>query len=114
MVLNENNSSQPMKYAILGEDNSTVEDKLEKYTGTVVWSYLAPHYLSGVLYYVDRSLALADVGRAFTGNEKEKVEAWLKSGDLVKISELHAAQWQKGGGEFEALVVSPFVLCRPV
>jgi hypothetical protein len=114
MVSNEEGSSQPMKYAILGEDHSTVDDKLEKYTGTVVWSYLAPHFLSGVLYFVDRSLGLADVGRAFTGNEKGRVEAWLKAGDLVKISELHAAQWEKNRTEFEALVVSPFVLCRPI
>jgi hypothetical protein len=41
------------------------------------------------------------------------VEAWLRCGDLVKIGDLHAAQWEKGGMEFEALVVSPFVLCRP-
>ena len=40
----------------------------------------------------------------------------LKAGDIVKIGDLHAAQWEKPGDktEFEALVVSPFVLCRPV
>lgn len=103
-----------MKYAILGEDTSSLDEKLEKYTGTVGWKYLAPHFLSGVLYFVDPSLALADVGRAISANEKDKVEAWLKSGDLVKIGDLHAAQWEKGGTEFEALVVSPFVLCRPL
>ena len=97
-----------------GEDTSSVEEKLEKYTGTVGWSYLSAHFLNGVLFFVDPQLSLADVGRAFTANEKEKVEAWLKSGDLVKIGDLHAEQWRKGDTEFEALVVSPFVLCRPV
>lgn len=114
MVSPNPNIPESMKYAILGEDASSVDDKLEKYTGTVGWSYLAPHFKSGVLYFVDPSLGLADVGRAFSGNEKEKVEAWLKSGDLVKISALHAEQWEKGETEFEALVVSPFVLFRPV
>jgi hypothetical protein len=42
------------------------------------------------------------------------VEGWLKSGDLVKIGDLHAAQWEGKAVEFEALVVSPFVLCRPL
>ena len=108
------NSPEPMKYAILGEDTASVEEKLERYTGTVGWSYLRPHFLSGVLYFFDPSLPLEEVGRAFTENRKDCVEAWLKSGDLVKIGDLHAAQWEKGGTEFEALVVSPFVLCRPV
>ena len=114
MVSMNPNNPEPLKYAILGEDTSTTEEKLEKYTAKVDWKYLRPHYQSGVLYFVDPELNLADVGRAFTANEKGKVEAWLKTGDLVKIGELHAEQWEKGGTEFEALVVSPFVLCRPL
>ena len=114
MVSPNANNPEPMKYAILGEDTSSVEEKLEKYTGTVGWGYLRPHFLSGVLYFVDPSLPLAEVGRAFTENRKDRVEAWLRCGDLVKIGDLHAAQWEKGGTEFEALVVSPFVLFRPV
>ena len=103
-----------MKYAILGEDQTSASEKLEKYTGTVDWGYLAPHFRHGVLYFVDPSLALAEVGLAFSANNQDQVRAWLKSGDLVKIESLHAAQWEKGGVEFEALVVSPFVLCRPL
>lgn len=99
---------------MLGEDSSTTKEKLEKYTGTVDWKYLRPHYQSGVLYFIDPELKLTEVGYAFSENHKEQVEAWLKAGDVVKIGELHAAQWEKGGTEFEALVVSPFVLCRPV
>ena len=114
MVSPNANNPEPMKYAILGEDTSSEEEKLEKYTGTVGWGYLRPHFISGVLYFVDLSMPLAEVGRAFTENRKDRVEAWLRYGDLVKIGDLHAAQWEKGGMEFEALVVSPFVLFRPV
>ncbi len=114
MVSDESNMPEKLKYAILGEDTSTTVEKLEKYTGHVDWKYLAPHYLAGVLYYVDPALKLAEVGCVFSENQKEQVEAWLKSGDIVKIGDLHAEQWGKVGIEFEALVVSPFVLCRPV
>lgn len=107
-------AKERLKYAMLGFDESSTDERLEKYTGTVGWGYLRPHFLSGVLYFVDRSLPLAEVGRAFTENRKDRVEAWLKCGDLVKIGDLHAAQWEKGGTEFEALVVSPFVLFRPL
>jgi hypothetical protein len=89
-------------------------EKLANYTGQVPWSYLAPHAAKGSLYFVDPALQLAEVGAAFSGNRAEQVAAWLKAGDLVKIDALHAAQWENGETEFEALVVTPFVLCRPV
>ncbi len=89
-------------------------DKLANYTGTVPWSYLAPHQTTGSLYFVDPALKLEMVGVAISGNHAEQVQAWLKSGDLVKIEAIHAAQWTDLAKEFEALVVSPFVLCRPV
>jgi hypothetical protein len=114
MIFPNTGGAEPMKYAILGEDSSTAEEKMEKYTGRVDWGYLRPHHQSGVLYFVDPALRLAEVGLAISEDGKEQVEVWLKAGDLVKIGDLHAAQWEKGGTEFEALVVSPFVLCRPV
>lgn len=54
-------------------------------------------------------------GMALAGNQRDQVEVWLRSGDLVKLGELHAAQWEGNDQiQFEALVVSPFVLCRPL
>ena len=103
-----------MKYTLLGQDRSTEEEKLEKFTGQVGWTYLRPHYLSGVLLFVDPSLSLQQVGAAISSDDTERVKAWMKSADLVKIGSLHAAQWEGGKTEFEALVVSPFVLCRPL
>lgn len=84
------------------------------YTGTLPWSYLAPHAEKQTLWFVDPALPLKTVGEAISGNDAAQVETWLKAGDLVKIGPLHAAQWESGATEFEALVVSPFVLCRPV
>ncbi len=90
------------------------QDPAPDYGGCVPWSYLAPHAAKETLYFVDPELALREVGAAFSGNHAAQVAKWLKSGDLVKIGPLHAAQWDSGTTEFEALVVSPFVLCRPV
>ena len=91
-----------------------MREKLANYTGLVPWSYLAPHSLKGTLYFVDPALALEEVGAAIAANQTDQVAAWLKAGDLVKVEALHAAQWENAATEFEALVVSPFVLCRPV
>ncbi len=96
-----------------GNPDSTLK-KLADDVATVAWSYLRPHHLLGTLYFVDPSVKLATVGAAFTDNRPDQVQAWLKSGELVKIEAIHAAQWEDGDTEFEALLVSPFVLCRPV
>ena len=100
--------------AFSGDDPDSTREKLANYTGEVPWSYLAPHAAKGSLYFVDPALKLGDVGAAFSENRAEQVAAWLKAGDLVKIEALHAAQWEKSETVFEALVVTPFVLCRPV
>ncbi|WP_193213202.1 DUF2288 family protein [Luteolibacter marinus] len=114
MISQDPTGPEPMKYAILGEDSSTPEEKLAAFKGVVAWGYLSPHFESGVLYFVDPGLDLETVGAAISGNQTEQVKRWLKAGDLVKIEQLHAIQWAMEAPEFEALVVSPFVLCRPV
>ncbi|MFC7336229.1 DUF2288 family protein [Haloferula chungangensis] len=114
MSSQDQSNSEPMKYALLGKDTSTNEEKLEKFTGEVNWSYLRPHYQSGVLFFVDPSLPLQHVGAAIAADELGRVKDWMKTGDIVKIASLHAAQWEGSETVFEALVVSPFVLCRPV
>lgn len=96
------------------QDPAATREKLANEIGEVPWSYLAPHAATGSLFYVDPTLALEDVGSAISINETDRVQHWLKTGDLVKIEAIHAAQWDDGKTGFEALVVLPFVLCRPV
>ena len=110
----DSSNPKPLEQPADGGNTSSTREKLANYTGQVPWSYLAPHSLKGSLYFVDPGLKLEDVGAAISANRTGQVEAWLKAGDLVKIEALHAAQWEHGDTEFEALVVSPFVLCRPV
>ena len=103
-----------MSYGMLGDDTQTTPEKLEKYTGVVDWEYLKPHFESGALIYVDVELSITEVGQALADDDKAKIEAWLKSGDLIKPSEPHAKWWSENPQEFTALVVSPFVLMKPV
>ncbi|GAA5493915.1 hypothetical protein SAMN02745181_1453 [Rubritalea squalenifaciens DSM 18772] len=109
-------SEQPDKlnYGILGDDGMTNEEKIAKYTGDVDWEYLKPHYKTGAMIYVDPSLDLKEVAKAFTDDDKAKVEAWLKKADLVKPSHLHADWWEHDNSRFNAVVVNPFVLAQPL
>lgn len=83
------------------------------YSGIVDWSYLAPHCSTGALWFVDPSVTLEEVGKAITSDDSEQVRHWIQKGDLVKMGEIHATQWEGTKTHFEAMVVSPFVLCRP-
>ena len=101
-------------FNMLGEDNQSTPEKLAKYTGVVNWEYLKPHYQSGALIFVDVSLSITETGHAIAEDDKAQIEAWLKSGDLVIPSDLHADWWEQNPEEFTALVVSPFVLMQPL
>ena len=103
-----------MKYGMIGEDHATDGEKLAKFMGEVDWGYLKPHFQSECLYFVDPSQDMIKVGEAMAADESALVKGWLKSGDLVKIEAIHAFQWEGGTTQFEALVISPFVLCRPL
>lgn len=102
-----------MKYTLLGVDTQSPEEKIAKYTGEVSWKYLKPHYESGALLWVDPSLTLAQVADALSTDDTETVTNWLGNGDLVKIGDLHAQQWEDSDQLFTAVVVTPFVLMQP-
>ena len=96
------------------EDSQSDLEKLEKYSGDVEWSYLKPHYGAGSLIYVDPSLDLKEAGIAFTNDDKDQVQAWLKSGDLVQPCDLHVEHWIQSKARFNAMIVRPFVLAQPI
>ena len=96
------------------EDRSSNEEKLEKYSGEVDWSYLKPHYEAGNMIFVDPSLPLKEAGLAFTEDQSDKVQKWLQSGDLVQPCDLHVEHWVQNKTQFTAMIVRPFILVQPV
>ncbi|NNE91578.1 MAG: DUF2288 domain-containing protein [Verrucomicrobiales bacterium] len=112
--MSDETDHEEMRYGMLGEDTSSTEEKLEKYTGEVDWAYLKKHFEAGSMLWVDPSLDLAEVGKAFSDDDTAAVSAWKKSGDLVQPSEPHAVHWEQTEARFLALVVSPFVLAQPL
>lgn len=105
---------EKLQYDMLGGDDTPAEEKVAKYTGEVDWTYIKPHYKSGAMIYVDPALDLTVVAQAFTKDNKEQVQAWLKSADLVKPSHLHEDWWEHDKTRFTAVVITPFVLAQPI
>lgn len=106
---------KPMEYGMVGDDGLTMEERLEKYSGVTDWGYLRAACMYEVLYYIDQSLALQEVANAFLEDNADQIQTWLKAGDIVKLEKLHLDHFdQDKSKEFEATVVSPFVLCKEV
>lgn len=96
------------------EDSLSALEKLKKYSGCVPWSYLAPHYKAGALLYVEACLDLERVGLALTEDNSAQIQAWLRSGDLVKPCDLHCQHWEASHTEFHSMIVRPFVLIQAI
>lgn len=96
------------------EDTQSDLEKLEKYSGDVEWSYLKPHYETGSMIYVDPQLDIKAAGIAFANDDKDQVQTWLKSGDLVQPCDLHVTHWIETKTRFNAMIVRPFVLAQPI
>ena len=104
---------KPMEYGMVGEDGLTMQERLEKYSGETDWEYLRAACMYEVLYYVDKELDMKTVSSAFFEDQAEVIKDWIKAGDLVKLEKLHLAHFdQDKSKKFNAVVVSPFVLCQ--
>ena len=110
----KDDSPEKLQYDMLGEDTASDSEKVAKYTGDVDWTYLKPHFKTGSMIYVDPTLELSAVAEVFIKDDKEQVQAWLKSADLVKPSSLHAEWWEYDKSRFTAVVITPFVLAQPL
>ena len=111
--MSEDNPKQ-MEYGMLGEDGTSQEDKVAKYTGDVDWEYLKPHFKTGSMIYVDPTLELKEVAQAFITDDKEKVATWMKKADIVKPGPQHAEWREYDKSRFTAVVCTPFVLAQPL
>ena len=105
---------EKLSYGMLGENGDSAEEKLAKYTGDVNWEYVEPHFKAGNVIYVDPELSLEKVGKAFIHDDKEAVQSWKKTGDIVIPSIHHAQWWEHDETRFMTAIVHPFVLIQPM
>jgi len=104
-------SSDPLRYQMLGDDGLTEEERLRKYTGPVSYDYLLGPLRNGTLIQVHEALDLVDVGMAFITDDKRRVHAWLDEEMIVRVAE-ETFEKRDGTEAYTAVVVSPFVLVK--
>lgn len=92
------------------QEPSTLYAKLLGETASITWKELQPFFAKGALLWVEPTLDLIAVAEAFAENRETQVAAWLKSGDVGKVSESKALDLFERDPPLWAVVVAPWVL----
>jgi hypothetical protein len=94
-------------------DIDVLRANINNETSQINWSELQRFFAGGWLIYVSSETNLLDVAVAFSQDDKDKVGKWLASGEVAKVSDDQAKQWNAEDAIFWSTVVKPWVLIQP-
>jgi hypothetical protein len=92
------------------KEKSDLYKKLSSEVGVVSWEALAPHAERGALFWVDKSLDLADVGVSLALDDAASVQAWHDAQLFLPA----AMQSPQDFAAFRFLIIQPFVIATPM
>jgi len=78
------------------------------------WAALEPHARRQGLFLVREGLDLAEVAAAVAADDQAKVKVWIDDESLRRPTLDEVTTWQDEPVAFYAVIVQPFVLCRPI
>lgn len=90
----------------------SLTDKILTETATIPWTDLQTLYAKGVLIWVSASLDLVEVASDFAEDNTSKIERWLTSGEVQKMTDDKAREWSDSQPEVWASVIAPWVLVQ--
>ena len=96
------------------EQEIILRAKVNMETSRIHWKELQRFFASGVTIVVSPELDLVEVAFQMHNDNKVKIESWLVSGELAKVSDTQAAAWLAADLETWAVVVSPWVLIQEI
>lgn len=88
------------------------KEKLNQETARIAWADLQKHFARGVVYQVDPSLDLIEVGYQMSVDNREQVGQWLDQELLGKVTDRQAGHWYETSAVLWATVVQPWVLVQ--
>ncbi len=91
-----------------------LKKKLEAEVLPATWAALEPHARRQGLFLVREGLDLAEVAAAVASDDQAKVKEWIDDESLRRPSLDEVTAWQTDPVAFYAVIVQPFVLCRPI
>lgn len=88
--------------------------RLNAETGRISFAELAPHFARGVVVRVAVELDLVEVAASVVEDRRDRVEAWMKAGDVAVATDDDARRWTVANPEFWAVVAAPWVLVQEI
>ena len=88
--------------------------KLESEVLQAPWAALLPHAQRDGLFLVAAGVALVDVALAIAQDDHATVKGWLHDATMRRPNAQELAAWEESPVAFEALIVQPFVVARPI
>ena len=81
-------------------------------TGLITWAELQPFFARGALLSVQPGEDMVGVALAMAENDQARLRDWLQGGQLVRLSDDQAQDWQARDPLLWAVVVAPWVLVQ--
>ena len=78
------------------------------------WAALEPHATRQGLFLVAEAVELAEVAFALATDDQESVKRWIDDGTIRRPTADETSGWGESPVAFYAVIVQPFVLCRPI
>ena len=96
----------------MNEETSLLYAKLLGETAQITWAELQPFFARGALLSVQPGEDMVGVALAMAENDLARLRDWLQGGQLVRLSDDQAQDWQARDPLLWAVVVAPWVLVQ--
>lgn len=82
--------------------------------GPISWKELEFYFANGTAVYVSPDLNLVEVAVSMALDETDRFREWMQNLSVHIVSDEQARDWIAANRMVEAVVVSPYVLVRPL
>jgi len=96
----------------MNQSPAEVMAMLNAQTARLEWPALVRHFARGVVIVVAPELDLVAVAAAMVQDDRQRIEAWMHSGQVRNATDTDAQRWHAAGSVFWAVVVAPWVLVQ--
>jgi len=94
--------------------DDALKTKLASELLPATWATLGPHAKRGGLFLVSERAPIVEVAYAVATDDSDAVKAWIEDRTIRRPTQAEMDRWESDPVAFEAIIVQPYVLCRPL
>ena len=94
------------------EKDTDLRLKVNSETARLPWRELEKHFAQGNVVWIANELDLVEVAVRISHDDKITITQWMADGQLAKVTDQQALDWQAADASLWAVVVSTFILVQ--